>query len=185
MKAIPRSMKADELLRRLSSRIHQAVYRVSVGLALADSGVSKEDLSAIKVEEMLDKIRDFVSSDPKDEHYMVFLHYLLSYPVSMCRRNVSPTLRFLIGFHYRLGHIFKKDYGKANPVTMDELAEIFGRSKATIHDCIKETEGAWKDFLELKKKHEEAEAKAERELVEEAKERLRKENAAESQVLKK
>lgn len=185
MKAIPRSMKADELLRRLSSRIYQAVYRVSVGLSLADSGVLKEDLSAMKVEEMLDKIRDFVSSDPRDEHYIVFLHYLLNYPVSMCRRNVSPTLRFLIGFHYRLGHIFKKDYGRANPVTMEELAEIFGRSKATIHDCIKETEGAWKDFLELKKKHEEVQAKAERELIEEAKQRLRKEKPAESQVLKK
>lgn len=35
------------------------------------------------------------------------------------------------------------------------------------------------------KKHEEAEAKAERELIEEAKLRLRKEKAAESQVLKK
>lgn len=185
MKTVPRSVNADELLRRLSSRIHQAVYRVSVGLTLADCEVSKEDLSAIKVEEMLDKIRDFVSSDPRDEHYIVFLHYLLNYPVSMCRRNVSPTLRFLIGFHYRLGHIFKKDYGKANPVTMEELAEIFGRSKATIHDCIKETEGTWKDFLELKKKHEEVEAKAERELIEEAKLRLRKEKALESQVLKK
>lgn len=67
----------------------------------------------------------------------------------MCRRNVSSTLRFLIGFHYGLGRIFKKDYSKVNPVTMDELAEIFGRSKATIHDCIKETEEAWRDFLEL------------------------------------
>jgi len=158
---------------------------VSVGLTLADSGISKEDLSAIKGEEMLDKIRDFVRSDPRDEHYIVFLHYLLNYPVSMCRRNVSPTLRFLIGFHYGLGQMFKKDYGKVNPVTMDELAEIFGRSKATIHECIRETEGAWKDLLEIRKKQEEIEAKAERELVEEAKERLRKEKAAESQVLKK
>jgi len=185
MKTVPESLNMDEIVRRLSSRIYQAVYRVSVGLSLADSGVSKEDLSAMKVEEMLDKIRDFVSSDPKDEHYIVFLHYLLNYPVSMCRRNVSPTLRFLIGFHYGLGQMFKKDYGKVNPVTMDELAEIFGRSKATIHECIKATEESWKKFLEFKEKQKEIEAKAERELIEEAKQRLREEKAVETQVLKK
>ena len=65
---------------------------------------------------------------------------------------------------------------------MQELAQIFGRSKATIHDCIKDTEEAWQRFLEFKKKEEEIEAKAERELIEEAKGRLRKQKAANSQV---
>lgn len=65
---------------------------------------------------------------------------------------------------------------------MQELAQMFGRSKATIHDCIKETEELWKDFLDLKKKQEEIEAKAERELVEEAKKRLRKEKASTDQA---
>jgi len=153
------------------------------GLTLTEDGpLVTENLSSLTVHEILDKIKDFLNSDPTDEHYNVFLHYLANYPVSMCRRKVSPILKYLIGFHYRLGQMFKKDYSKVSPISMEELAEIFGRSKATVHDCIKETESAWKSFLELKKKHEEAEAKAERELIEEAKQRLRKEKAAESQA---
>jgi predicted DNA-binding protein YlxM (UPF0122 family) len=186
MKPIPESLSKDQLLDKLSFRINQAIYRVGIGLVLADAEVSsKEDSSILTVQEILDKIKDFLSSDPKDEHYIVFMHYLASFPVSTCKRKVSPTLRYLIGFHYRLGQMFKKDYGKVNPVSMEELAEIFGRSKATVHDCIKETEGAWKDFLELKKKHEEIQAKADRELIEETKERLRKEKAASDQALAK
>jgi len=186
MKPIPERINRDELLDKVSLRINQAVYRISVGLTLTEDGpLVVENLSSLTLQEILDKIKDFLNSDPLDEHYNVFLHYLVNYPVSMCKRKVSPALRYLIGFHYRLAQMLKKDYGKVNPVTMEELAEIFGRSKATIHDCIKETEGAWKDFLQFKKKQEEVEAKAERELVEEAKQRLRKEKALESQVLKK
>jgi predicted DNA-binding protein YlxM (UPF0122 family) len=182
MKPIPESLNKDQLLDKLSFRINQAIYRVGTGLILADTEVSsREDSSALTLE----KIRDFLSSEPKDEHYIIFMHYLANYPASMCKRKVSHTLKYLIGFHYRLAQMLKKDYGKVSPVSMEELAEIFGRSKATIHDCIKETEGAWKDFLEFKKKQEEIEAKANRELIEEAKLRLRKEKALESQVLKK
>lgn len=186
MKPIPESLDKDQLFDKLSFRTNQAIYRVGIGLILADAEVSSNtDLSTLTVQEILEKIKDFLSSDPKDEHYIIFMHYLANYPVSMCKRKVSPQLKCLIGFHYRLGQMLKKEYGKVSPLSMEELSEIFGRSKATIHDCIKETEGAWNSFLESKMKHEEIEAKAERELVEEAKERLRKEKSAESQVLKK
>lgn len=186
MKAIPESIDKNELLEKASLRVYQAVYRVNVGLTLTEGGHrAKEDLSCLTIQEVLDKITDFLNSDPIDENYQIFLTYLAKYPVSMCKRKVSPTLKYLIGFHYRLGQMLKEEYGKVSPVSMEELAEIFGRSKATIHDCIKETESLWQDFLELKKKQEEIKSKAERELVEEAKERLRKEKAAESQVLKK
>jgi predicted DNA-binding protein YlxM (UPF0122 family) len=186
MKTVPERIDTEKLLEKISLRINQAVYRVNVGLTLTeDQPLVTESLSSLTVQEILDKIKDFLNSDPIDEHNLIFLYYLAKYPVSMCKRKVSPILKYLIGFHYRLGQMLKKDYGKVSPVSMEDLAEIFGRSKATVHDCIRETEGAWKGFLELKKKHEEIEAKAERELVEEAKERLRKEKAAESQVLKK
>jgi len=186
MKPITERIDRDGLLEKISLRISQAIYRVSVSSVLTeDEHPFEEDLSTLTAQEILDKIKDFLGSDPKDEHYIVFMSYLANYPVSMCKRKVSHALKYLVGFHYRLAQMLKKDYGKVSPVSMEELAEIFGRSKATIHDCIRETEGAWKDFLELKKKHEEVESKAERELVEEAKERLRKEKAAESQVLKK
>ena len=74
--------------------------------------------------------------------------------------------------------MLKEEHGEVSPISMEELAEIFGRSKATVHECINATEEAWSSFLESKKKQEEIEAKAERELIEEAKERLRKEKAA-------
>ena len=45
--------------------------------------------------------------------------------------------------------------------------------------CIRDTEGMWKDFLEHKKEQEEIEAKAERVLIEEAKERLRRKKSTE------
>ena len=186
MKGIPESISRDELLEKTSLRICQAVYRVGVGLTLAEGEpFVKEDLSSLTIQEILEKIKDFLKSDPTDEHYNIFLHYLANYPVSMCKRQVSPLLKYLIGFHYRIGQMYKEeyqDYQKVTPVSMQELAEIFGRSKATIHDCIKETEEVWKEFIELKKKEEQIEAKAERELIEEAKERLRKQKAANSQV---
>jgi len=93
---------------------------------------------------------------------------------------VSPFLKFLIGFHYRFGQFYKEEhYKKVQPVSMEELAQIFGRSKATIHECIQDTEEHWKRFLEFKKREEEIEAEAKRELIEEVKERLRKERPTE------
>lgn len=179
MKPIPEYIDRTELLGRVSWRIFQAIYRVSVGLTLSGGDpFVKEDISTLTVQEILDKIRDFLNSNSLDEHYVIFLHYLVNYPVSMCKRNVSPVLKQLIGFHYRLGQQHKKEYHKkAKPVSMEELAQIFGRSKATIHECVSETETSWKEFLRFKEQQEEAHAIARRELIEEAKERLRKEKA--------
>lgn len=172
---IPENVTVDQLLEKLSQRISQAVYRVHVPLPLTEGGpVIAEDLSGLTVNGMLDKIEDFLGSDPIDEHYSIFLRYLARYPVSMCSRQVSPVLKMLIGFHYQLGKMVKEEHSKVKVVSMEELAEIFGRSKATIHECVKATEESWKEFLEFKKREEEVEAKAERELIEEAKERLRK-----------
>lgn len=176
MKAIPESMDRNALLKLVSSRISQAVYRVSVACTLSEGEpLVKEDLSAITVQEILGRIKEFVDSDPDDEQYIVFLHYLAKYPVSMCQRKVSPILKFLIGFHYRFGQMYKEEhYKRVQPVSMEELAQIFGRSKATIHECIRDTEEDWKRFLEVKKREEEIEKEAKRQLVEEAKTRLRK-----------
>ena len=186
MKGFHESVSRDELLEKTFLRICQAVYRVDVGLTLTEmESLVEEDLSSLTVQAILDKIKDFLDSDPIDEHYNIFLHYLAKYPVSMCERQVSPILKSLVGFHYRIGQMYKeesKSYQKVNPVSMQELAQIFGRSKATIHNCIKETGEAWKEFMELKKKEEQIEAKAERELVDEAKNRLRRQKAANSQV---
>lgn len=183
MKTILPSVSRDELLEKASLRINQAVYRVSVGLTLVeDEPLVEEDLSNVTVQEILDKIKDFLNSDPLDEHYIIFVHYLAKYPVSMCKRQVSPVLKLLIGFHYRLGQILKEEYEKVSPVSIVELAQIFGRSKATIHEYIKQTEPLWKEFQDFLEKQKEAEELARRELVEEAKERLRKEKPNDGEV---
>jgi len=182
MKTIPKTIDRTELLEKVSKRIFQAVYRVDVGLTLAEGApFVEEDLSSLTVQEILDKIKDFLKCDPIDEHHIIFLHYLVNYPVSMCKRSVSQTLKFLIGFHYRLGEEFKKEpFKEAKTVSMEELAEIFERSKATIHECVSETETSWKEFLTLREKQKDIEAKAERELIEERKARLRKEKGLET-----
>jgi len=145
------SIPLDKLLEKMSSRVMQAVYRTDVGLTLSEGEpIVAEDMSNVTIQEIIDKIKDFIDSDPIDENYNIFLHYLANYPVSMCKRQVSPTLKFLIGFHYHFGQMIKEEYEsyeKVNPVSVQELAQIFGRSKATVHDCIKDTEEAWKHFL--------------------------------------
>ena len=94
----------------MSRRINQAVYRVNVGLTFTDGeAFVEEDLSSLTVQEILAKISDFLSTNPLDEHYIVFLHYLGKYPVSMCKRQVSTLLNFLIGFHYRIGQMYKEE----------------------------------------------------------------------------
>ena len=181
MPKIPESLTTEKLLERTALRIYQAVYRVNVAQALTDGEpIVKEALAGLTIQEVLDKIKEFVDSDPDDEQYIVFLLYLAKYPASMCQRKVSPFLKFLIGFHYRFGQFYKEEhYKKVQPVSMEELAQIFGRSKATIHECIQDTEEHWKRFLEFKKREEEIEAEAKRELIEEVKERLRKERPTE------
>lgn len=181
MGAIPEAVTTDEFLDKVAHRFYQAAYRVNVGLLFTEGEPAvKEDLANVTVNEIMEKIAEFADSNPLDEHYIVFLHYLAKYPVSMCKRKVSKLLKLLIGFHYGYGQMFKEEhYKKVKPVSMEELSQIFGRSKATIHECIKDTEEYWKEFVELLEREKEIEAKAERELVEEAKERLRKEKQPE------
>ncbi len=170
------TLTRNQLFEKMFQRIQQAVYRVSVPQALTESQpLATEDLSNLTVREILDKLEDFLKSDPIDEHYSIFLRYLEKYPVSMCKRQISPVLKILIGFHYHLGQLYREDFKKVKPVSMEELAEVFGRSKASIHECIKETEESWMQFLEFRKQRKEAKAQAERELIEEEKTRLRKE----------
>ncbi len=169
-------MSRDEVFDQTARKINQAIYRVSVSLPLTEGEpVVVEDVSKLTAQMILDKLNEFVVSDPFDEHYIIFLHYLALYPVSMCSRNVSPLLKLLIGFHYRFGQMYQEKFKPVKPVSMEDLSQIFGRSKATIHECIKATEEQWKGFLEVKEREEQIEKEARRELIEEAKERLRKE----------
>jgi hypothetical protein len=139
------------------------------------------DYSSLTTQEIMDKIKDFVASDPKDNQCMIFLEYFAKFPVSMCKRTVSPLLKKLIGFHYHLG-LSILEANKAEGATLisyDDLAELFVRSKATIHECVHDTELAWKQIqaeIGQENLREKAKAIALEDMIEEEKELLRSAN---------
>lgn len=111
----------------------------------------KEDPGQLSGREVIDKIRDHYTNKPSDFQTGVFLQYLSYYPVSMCKKNVSPFLRFIIGFHYRMAIKLieeNEDFKALEKTSYDDLAKIFGRSKATIHACVNDTNHQWNDFLQ-------------------------------------
>jgi len=167
-----------EILDMIGKTIMNKAFRVTLPFTYF-SHLWEKDLSSLGSQDIIDKMKDFLNSNPKDENYACFLFYLTHFPASLCKRSVSPKLKFLIGFHYRLGVPQKKDQKSIQRVSMEELAEIFGRSKATIHECIRETETTWRSFQAYSERQREIEGKAERELIEEAKARLCKEREAE------
>lgn len=119
------------------------------------------DLSTLTAQEIMDKINSHLAQDCKEINDEIFLRYLAAFPVSMCKREVSPMLRILIGFHYRFSFpentpmpVKDEDRKILEKVSYDDLAEIFGRSKATISECILKTEPDWYKYLESVK-HEE------------------------------
>jgi hypothetical protein len=136
----------------------------------------ENDLSKLTTYEIMNKVRDVIVANPKDVNKMCFFEYLAKYPVSMCKRDVSPLLKQLIGFHYRLG--VPTEQQKANgaeKVSYDDLSEIFGRSKATISECVNETETTWNEVQKQAELEREAEEEAKRQLVADKKKKLAEE----------
>jgi len=162
--------------------IMNKAFRIGITDYFDDPYLHKTDLSSLTAQEMIDKMNEFLNSKPKpqDESYPQFLFYLTHFPVSMCKRTVSKKLKYLIGFHYRLGIPQKKHEKNINPVSMEELAEVFGRSKATIHECVEGTKESWSELEKKLYFKENLREKAERELIEEEKARLLKEREAQA-----
>jgi hypothetical protein len=114
-----------------------------------------------------------------------FLEYLARYPVSICKRDVSPLLKRLIGFHYRLGvPTEQQKLNGAEKVSYDDLSEIFGRSKATISECVNETETEWNEIQRQAELDTVAEEEAKRQLIAERKKKLEEEELNEGRTTK-
>jgi hypothetical protein len=175
---MPKTDEHEKETRQLGEAVIRRVYdnfcRYAAASTLFDCGSEESDYSALTSGEIIDKIKDFLAQNPSDVSEMIFLNYLAKYPVSMCRRDVSPTLRRLIGFHYRLGEPDKtqRENG-AEKVSYDDLAQIFVRSKATISACVNQTEPDWRDFQRHAAEAEEIEKLARQQLIEEEKRKLR------------
>jgi hypothetical protein len=137
----------------------------------------KESYENLTAKEIMNKVKDFLAQDPSQVNYEIFLKFLFYYPVSICKREVSPLLRRFIGLYYRLGkHEPDEESSLDYKISYEDLSEIFCRSKATISDCINKTESEWKQFkqevdVEIERDNY-AITEAKRQLIEEAKLKL-------------
>lgn len=166
----------------MGKRLMNREFRQTIPLFyFADPHIWENNFTQVTVTELISKMRDFLASKPKEVNYSTFLYYMAYFPVSMCKRSLSPLLKKVIGFHYQFGIPTEKEYiALIKSVSMDELAEIFGRSKATIHECVKATAPEWKKMQEEIERSWRLEVEAKRQLLEEKKEEIRKKKASET-----
>lgn len=128
------------------------------------------DLGNLTAQQIIDKIQSFYVRYGKEDGHgsdfseSDFLILLVSYPVSMCSYSMTETLKLLIALIYfsqlpsEAAIEEAKAYAKANKckmsslgVSFDELALVFDRSKATIHEAIKKKETEAKAILQEEK----------------------------------
>lgn len=167
-----RRIEIEMIGNKLMKRIYDSYFQLGVCLTLIDEDF-QEDFSTLTASEIMNKIREFTRGDPNDIHYNIFLHYLAHYPVSMCKRDVSPVLKALIGFHYRLGEPNEEHVSNgAEKVSYDDLSKIFVRSKATVSECVNRTETAWNEIQQKLQQEQVLEEEARKQLLEEKKKEL-------------
>jgi hypothetical protein len=174
MSEFEKNVEIVKLGEAMIRRVYADFFRFCVASNLADLDLAETDYSTLSVKEIMQKIRDFLAQSPSDINKIIFLHYLADYPVSMCKRDVSPRLRTLIGFLYRFGVPDKQEQEQgAEKVSYDDLSELFERSKATIFECVNQTEFSWREFQRSLEEQKRIEAEAKEQLIQEEKARLR------------
>ena len=142
--------------------------------------------------EIMDKIAEFMSNaNPKHEELVFdFWQLIAEYPVSICERKMSDTLKLLITlfYNYKIPYVKQKDrkqqelwdavrekYNKEGcklRYSYEQLGILFMRSKASIHDAIEEKEGEVKRLVEEVNTRRQARSIAFQEIVAEEKLKL-------------
>ena len=140
------------------------------------------DVSTLAKEEIFERVQDFwrrydkITSSDDEFAPVYFVELLAKYPVSLCKRQMTDTLKLLIALFY---FDSKPNPEEKEPIwngySYDNLALIFVRSKASIHDAIKEKEAKAKAILNHVQLRKKAREIALQQLVDEEKERLRTE----------
>lgn len=114
-----------------------------------------EDLKSkeLTAQEIIEKIRDFHARWEKsgydDLAPLDFLELLNYYPISICKRDMSDILKTLITLAYfdsKLNNREHKDDWKG--YSYEDLSLRFCRSKASIHEAIKEKERVIESLLQ-------------------------------------
>ena len=114
------------------------------------------DFSNLTTKEIFDKIAEFMSNaNPKHEDLIFdFWQLIAEYPISMCQRKMSATLKLLITLFYfykppsvdtvKLKDKWEKELWQCfckqfkGWYSYEQLGILFMRSKASIHDAIEE-----------------------------------------------
>ena len=137
------------------------------------------DYSNITVEQLIKKIREFYRrKDKTNEEEMnecFFLELLRDYPVSICNRHMSEEQKVLIALVYFESKSYvdpeDKDAGWKG-FSYDQLNTVFCRSKATIHEAIRQKEAEAKKLLADVQLREKAKEIALEQLIKEEKQKL-------------
>jgi len=132
----------------------------------------QEDGDGLTAQQIIETIRDFLKDEPNEVNAYIFLHLLAYYPQSMTSYNLTPLMQGLIASTY----YYAQNDKEAPKFSMDDLAELFHRSKSTIYDAIQkysDLEKMIKAQLEEEKLREKAKDIALKQLVEEEKQKLK------------
>jgi predicted DNA-binding protein YlxM (UPF0122 family) len=134
----------------------------------------RENADGLSAQQIIDLIHDYLNDGNNEVNTYIFLHLLAYYPKSMTSYNLTPLMQRLIALAY---YYSQNARGEDTPkLSMDDLAELFHRSKSTIYDCIQkhgELEKMLKIELEEERLRAKAQKEAYRQLIEEEKEKLR------------
>lgn len=174
----PEELDDSDFMKAFKKKMFNESFQYSVCAQLTLEEEKENDFSRLTVQEIIEKIRDHIKQGPLDVNSIIFLRYLAYYPVSMCKREVSPFLKKLIAFHYGFGDPgeHEKTEHSIEPVSYDDLAEIFGRSKATISEYVNQFRNEWVAFQGEMEQAKAIEEEARRQLIEEEKQKLRQTN---------
>jgi len=174
-------LSPNDLLKAVIARIWSETWQYEICELMMFEEHKENDLTALTAQEIIDKIRKFLEQNPSDVNKGVFLRLLAHYPVSMCKREVSPFLKKLMAIHYNAGdpNNFGKNEHNVSKIGYDDLSQIYVRSKATISQYVNDFKDDWADaksMLDQELIHDQAvREEAEKQLIEEAKQRIKQE----------
>ncbi len=146
---------------------------------------STETEEGLSAKDFMDKMRNFYAKlakahgDITDGAEIYFLELLFNYPKSMVNRHMTETLKLLVALMYFESKPEPEDKDAWQGFSYEELGLLFDRSKATIHEVIKQKETEAKQLLADVQLREQAKEIALKQMVEEEKQKLKKRNKSE------
>ena len=164
------------VMQKACERVVENIHKMDVAVQLCVEEF-REDGNGLTAHHILELIRDFLKGDPNEVNTYIFLHLLAYYPNSMTSYNLTPLMQRLIAISY-----YYCKNTKGIKLSMDDLAEIFHRSKSTIHDAVQKhhfIEKMLKAEAEEERLRRKAKEVAFKQLIEEEKQKLKesKENS--------